>query len=246
MSTIRHACLSDLGKTHAGNEDRWYADPAFGLYLVSDGMAYAEPAQLVVDLLPNLLRSHLAGIAALTDQAAAPAVQMAIRDVSKKIRGIAFAEPPKEWEGLGATIVLALVSPPHALLAHLGDSRIYRHRSGLLEALTCDHSLVEELIQAGKLTREEVQQYAFNGGPTRFAGMVGDAHADTKLLELQQGDHLLLCSDGLTSMLRDEQIQAIMNERSSPEEGCRALVDAANAAGGEDNITALVLSWAGE
>jgi protein phosphatase len=241
MPTIRHACLSDLGKTHEANEDRWYADPAFGLYLVSDGMAYAEPAQLVVDLLPDLLRSHLTDIADLTEPAAASVIQHAIRQVSRKIRSLAVDEPEKEWQGLGATIVLALVRPPQALLAHLGDSRIYRHRAGRLQAMTSDHSVLEGLIQVGKLAREDAQRYAFNGGPTRFAGMAGDAHADTRLLELQAGDRLLLCSDGLTCMLREDTIETILNEQPEPEEACQALVEAANAAGGDDNITVLIV-----
>jgi protein phosphatase len=242
MVTIRHACLSDRGKTHPGNEDRWFADPAFGLYLVSDGMAYAEPAQLVVDLLPGLLCARLAGITDLTVPAAAQAVQDAIREVSEQIRSIAFAEPGAIWQGLGATIVLALVRLPHALLAHLGDSRLYLFRNGRLEALTRDHSLLEALIQAGKVVPQELRLLRFNGGPTRFAGMVGDAHADTRLLELETGDWFLLCSDGLTCMLAEETIQAILNEQQTPDDACRALVEAANGAGGEDNITVLLIS----
>jgi protein phosphatase len=241
MPTIRHACLSDLGKTHQENEDRWYVDHTFGLYLVSDGMAHAEPAQLVVESLPKLLRSHLAGVDDLSAPAASPAVQFAIRDVSRKIQSTASAKPQKDWLGLGATIVQAIVRPPYALLAHLGDSRIYLHRADRLEALTHDHSLLQELICAGKLSVEESQRYRFNGGPTRFAGMVGDAEADIRLLHLQLGDRLILCSDGLTCMLSDESIQAIMSDQPSPEDACRCLIDAANAAGGEDNITVLIV-----
>jgi protein phosphatase len=246
MPTIRYACLSDLGNTHAGNEDRWFADPAFGLYLVSDGMAHEEPAQLVVELLPDLVGSHLAGFAELAERGVIPAVQFAIRDASKTIRNLAFAEPGVSWQGLGATIVLALVWHPHVLLAHLGDSRIYLHRAGRLDAMTRDHSLLEELVQEGKIAPEEKGCYRFNGGPTRFAGMDGEAHADARLCELHPGVRLLLCSDGLTCMLSDGTIEAIMNEQARPDEACQALVEAANAAGGEDNITVLIISCDGD
>jgi PPM family protein phosphatase len=241
MQTVTYACLSDRGRTHRCNEDRWFADPSAGIFLVTDGMAVERPAQLVVDLLPGLIRHRLGGNSNLADEHASQAVRSAIAEVSERIHAAALEQSDVVWVGLGATIVLALVRWPHALLAHLGDSRIYLLRERRLEALTRDHSYVEELVGKGEMAREEVDRLAFNGGPTRFAGMADEAIADTRVVEMQQGDRLLLCSDGLPGMLDDIAIERILNEHVNAEAACRALVDAANDAGGEDNITVLLI-----
>jgi protein phosphatase len=241
MTILTHACLTDRGRAHPGNEDRWLADPVYGLYVVADGMAAEEPAQLVVDLLPQLLRKHGGANFDPTDGAFAERVRSAIAELSRQIHAAAL-EQPAEWLGLGATIALALVRCPHALIAHLGDSRIYLLRGRQLEALTRDHSLVEELVGQGKLAREQVDRLAFNGGPTRFAGMADEAVADVRWIEFLEGDRLVLCTDGLPSMLDDIAIERMLNAHPQPEAACRALVDAANHAGGGDNITVIVIA----
>ena len=244
MATITHACLTDRGYTHTGNEDRWLADPDYGLYLVADGMAAGEPAQLTVDLLPELILKHVGSILIRAERTCAERMRLAIAELSRRIHSIAL-EQQAEWLGLGATIALALVRWPHALLAHLGDSRIYLLRGGRLKALTRDHSYIEEIIEHGRMAREEADRLEFNGGPTRFAGMADEAVADTRWIELQEGDRLLLCSDGLPEMLDDSAIERVLNANPTPEAGCRALVDGANEAGGEDNITVMVIAVSG-
>jgi protein phosphatase len=242
MPTITFACLTDPGRTHSRNDDRWYADPGFGLFIVSDGMAVAEPPQLVVDLLPGLIQDRLGAEPNPLDESAAAAIRPAIAEVSEQIHATALEQPESGWLGLGATVAVAVVHWPHALLAHLGDSRIYLHRGGRLEAMTRDHSFVEYLVETGKLTRAQVTRTTFNGGPTRFAGMADEAVAETRLVELHEGDRLLLCSDGLPCMLDDAAIQDIMNAHLETQAACRALVDAATEAGGEDNITVIVVA----
>jgi protein phosphatase len=222
--------------THAGNEDRWLADPVQGLYLVADGMADERPAQLVVDRLPGLLRTKLAAVASLDDPKAADEVRAALAEVSEEVRirgGV---------EGMGSTVVVALVRGRQALVAHMGDSRAYLLRGGRLEPVTQDHSYLQELLACGEITPDEAAAAVSNGGPTRFVGMWGEPVADVRPLELRPGDRLLLCSDGLTGMLRDQQLQTILTETPAPADACRRLIDAANAAGGKDNITALVLA----
>ncbi len=233
--TIRlvHACRSDPGRTHDENQDRWFADPAQGLYLVADGMADERPAQLVVDRLPGLLLTHFQGITDLADPRAGPTVQAALAELNDDARRV-------DWSG--STLVLALVRERQALLAHLGDSRIYRLRRGELCALTRDHSLVNELLDGGAITQEEAARARSNGGPTRFFGMWGEPVADLRLVELLPDDRLLLCSDGLTGMVRDDVIRDILAQEPDPDGACRRLVEAANAAGGDDNITALVFA----
>jgi protein phosphatase len=242
MPTITFACHSDRGRTHSLNDDRWYADPGLGLFIVSDGMAVAEPAQLVVDLLPGLIEDRLGGESNPLEETTAAAVRSAIAEASRQVHTIALESPESSWLGLGATVALALVRWPLALLAHLGDSRIYLHRCGRLQALTRDHSFVEYMVETGKLTRAQADRSAFNGGPTRFAGMADEAVADTRIIELRERDRLLLCSDGLTSMVNESAIQGILNAHLETQAACRALVDAANEAGGADNITVIVVA----
>jgi protein phosphatase len=230
---ILHACLSDRGRTHAANEDRWLADPAQGLYVVADGMADERPAQLAIDRLPELLVPRLADI----DDAGDPRAQEAVRSVLAEV-----SEEARDLDTTGSTVVLALVRGRRVLLAHLGDSRIYLLRQDCLLQLSRDHSLLQEMVDRGELTSEEAAAGKYDGGPTRFLGMWGDPDADVSVLDLQPGDRLLLCSDGLTGMLSDEELRQILTREAAPAEACRRLIDAANAAGGADNITALVLA----
>jgi protein phosphatase len=234
-STILHACLSDRGRTHPANEDRWLADPERGLYIVADGMADERPAQLAVDRLPGLVRSHLRGVAGLDDPRAGEAVRAALAEASEEARDL---------NTTGSTVVLALVWGRRALLAHMGDSRIYLLRRGRLRPLTRDHSRLQDEVDRGVLTAAEARGRC-NGGPTRFLGMWGDPVAEVTVLDLCPGDRLLLCSDGLTEMLSDDELQRIVAEEPAPAEACRRLVHAANDAGGKDNITALVLAVTG-
>jgi protein phosphatase len=238
--TILHACLTDRGRVHEGNEDRLFADPGYGLYIVADGMAVEEPAQLVVDLLPKVIRRVLGRTPDPADPATACGIRAAISEVSQSVRDAAMDELPGGWLGLGAVLVLALVRGSQALLAHLGDSRIYLLRDRRLELMTQDHSHAEELVRLGKLTREQAEKLRSDTGPTRFAGMEDEAVADTRLVELFDGDRLLLCSDGLTAMLDDTAIERILNARTDPAGACRALVGSANTSGGEDNVTVIL------
>jgi protein phosphatase len=237
MPTISHAALSDAGRTHEHNEDRWLADPASGLYLVSDGMAEAVSPQIVVDTLPGLLDTALAGVKELTDPKAVEGVRAAADQVSRKVH----AESEQRCDMLGATMVLVLVRGGHALVAHLGDSRVYLLRAGTLERLTRDHSHLEKMIELGWIKPEE-RYWRGNGGPTRYAGMKAGAEADVRLLALRAGDRLLLCSDGLTEMLDDEELPALLAAPLTPEQACERLVAAANKAGGEDNITVVIVA----
>jgi PPM family protein phosphatase len=237
MTTVSHAALSDAGRTHDDNEDRWLADPARGLYLVSDGMAEAVSPQIVVDTLPGLLDSALAGVKDLTDPKAADGLRAAMAQVSRKVREVSASR----FDMLGATVVLALVRGGHALVAHLGDSRAYLLRGGALERLTRDHSQLEMLIALGWIKPEEASGRG-NGGPTRYAGMRADAEADVRVLELRPGDRLLLCSDGLTEMLDDDELPPLLAPPLTPEQACGRLVAAANQAGGNDNITVVVVA----
>jgi protein phosphatase len=202
-------------------------------------MAEDVSPQIVIDALPGLLQTALTGASDLTDGRAASAVRSAVAEVSRKVR----AEGERNYDVLGATVVLALVRGGRALVAHLGDSRAYLLRAGKLERLTRDHSHLEHMIDLGWIKPEEAGWHG-NGGPTRYAGMSAAAEADVRGLELRPGDRLLLCSDGLTEMLDDDEIREVLLPPLSPEQACERLVAAANRAGGEDNITVVLVAVA--
>lgn len=236
MKKSHHAALSDPGRTHDENQDRWQIDLELGLFVISDGMAEAVSPQLVVDALPAALREALAGVPSPTADQAAQAVGRAVAAVSEKVRH----ERGRRLDMLGATVVLALVRGRHALIAHLGDSRAYLLRAGQLERLTRDHSFVQRLVDLGWLTAEEAKGRS-NGGPTRYAGMAGSAEVHVRSVDLLSGDRLLLCSDGLTEQVKDEALRPLLDRELSPRQSCERLVAAANTAGGDDNVTVIVI-----
>lgn len=244
MITITAAGLSDRGRVRAENEDRWLADPQQGLFVVADGMggavAGALAATIVVETLPPLLRKHMQGDADLTDPRATAPVLAAIAELSAQLR--AQSEHQPGLDGIGATVVLALLRGSHGLIAHMGDSRAYLARAGRIERLTNDHSIVQLLLDSGEITHAEAATHPARGQVTRFVGMPGEALPEARLLELRPGDRLLLCSDGLTGILRDVVLLAVLRSNLTPDAMCHRLIGAANAAGGTDNITALIVA----
>jgi PPM family protein phosphatase len=143
---------------------------------------------------------------------------------------------------MGSTLVMAVVMDNTAFLAHVGDSRAYRiDREGELERLTLDHSLVEQLVLAGQIPAAEARTHKRRNIVYRTMGEKENVEVDVRKVDLEIGDRLLLCSDGLNSMIEDTQIAAIVHAAPSPMDAARQLVDAANIAGGDDNITAVIV-----
>jgi protein phosphatase len=203
-------------------------------------MANDIAPEVVVQRLPVLFQEILNGKAELSD----PKLRQQIGVLLEQLNVEVHVEMAKHGElGLGATLVLALVRAGQALIVHLGDSRAYLFRDGELQQLTWDHSYFQELVLRGVISAAEAQDARFNGGPTRFLGMADEAEADFQLLQLHPRDRLLLCSDGLTGMLRDPEIGKILGKKAAPAQLCHLLVEAANEAGGDDNITALVIEF---
>jgi protein phosphatase len=223
VPSLHIAGASDLGRARRDNQDRWLVDAAQGVCLVADGMggapAGAVAAQLVLDHLPAALRQHQAELADLAAPAALRGATEALGRVNDEAHW--YAEEHPEVRGMGSTVVLALVRGRWALIAHVGDSRAYRWRAGAIERLTADHA-----DDQGRLTQ--------------CVGTYGPIQAAARAVALEPGDRLLLCTDGLTNLLDDAAIGALLGGRGAPAAICRALIDAANASGGLDNITVIV------
>jgi PPM family protein phosphatase len=246
MRTIGYAGLSDVGRVRTDNEDHWFADPLQGLYLVADGIGGAVAgglaAQIVAEVLPPLLRRKLRATENLAAPETAQRVAAALVELSQQLHQ--KSQATQGLKGMGSTVVLALVHGLHAVVAHLGDSRAYLLHAGRLECLTKDHTLAQLLADRGQITSHELATHSARGQLTRFVGMGTESLPDARLVTLAPGDRLLLCSDGLSSMLSDPQIRDILSQQAAPETACRQLIAAANHAGGKDNITAVVLAVA--
>jgi len=225
--------LTDTGRRRRQNEDAFVCDPP--LFAIADGMGGAQAGELA---------SRLA--AAAIEEAGASAgdgegVVGAVRRANARIFERSLADPAVA--GMGTTATVALVDE-HAgtlTLAHVGDSRAYRYRAGELEQLTTDHSLVAELVRTGRLTEAEAAVHPHRSVITRALGTEADVEVDTRTVDLAEGDLVLLCSDGLSAMVRDGEIARLLEEsQRDPYAAADALVRAANAAGGEDNVTVVV------
>jgi protein phosphatase len=151
------------------------------------------------------------------------------------------AETNSRLHGMGTTLVALLVDETQALVAHVGDSRCYIWKNGTLRQWTQDHSLVDEQVRLGQLTREEAERSPLRNVITRAVGSQSSVLAELDEEEVEPGEIFLLCSDGLTREVTDAQIATILSGENDLEAGCRKLIDGANANGGRDNITCLLV-----
>ena len=241
---ITYAGTTHTGRVREKNEDNWAAKPKQGLYVVSDGMGGQFAGQLasriVVGTLPALLGRSMSQVHDLSAPEASDRLRSALRELSDQMRQQSVGEPG--LEGMGATVVLALVRDSRALIGHMGDSRAYLLRDGRLRQLTKDHSIVQLLIDSGDIHPEQAAGHPARGQLSRYVGMDGEPLPEAQHLELQGGDRLLLCTDGLHGMLSDGELQCILESAVQPDQACERLIDRANDAGGKDNITAIVMS----
>jgi protein phosphatase len=247
LGTITAAGLTDRGRIRKKNEDHWFADPERGLFIVSDGMGGHVGGELaskiVVEVLSSLLKTRLEGFQDLSEPHVAKYILKTLAEFNEHFRD--ESNKHANIAGMGATVVLVLVRNAHALISYMGDSRAYLLRKSSLERLTRDHSIVQILVDTGELTPKQAATYPGRSQITRYVGMDGKALPEARLITLHPGDRLLLCSDGLTGMLTDLVITRLLLKHFNPEDACRALILAANAAGGHDNITAVIIDWHG-
>ena len=145
------------------------------------------------------------------------------------------------YKEMGATLVMALIRDGRAYIGSVGDSRIYRFRKGALVQMTKEHSVVSELLSAGKIEPQDVPDHPTQGQITRYIGMEGGLKPFVRSFAIENGDRLLLCTDGLTDMVDDDTIARILSDKDDAQTVCNVLVKNANQAGGLDNITVIVI-----
>ena len=242
-SLINYAGLTDRGRRRKFNEDNWYADLELGLFIVSDGMGGHAGGELastmVVEELPRLLRQRMADSTTLSDPNTIVSLVLALADLNERFHETTLKND--HLKGMGATIALAFIRESGTIVAHMGDSRAYLLRDKKLSQLTRDHSVVQKLLDAGKIRPEEISKHPSRGQITRCMGMPGLPHPEVQTLSLLPGDRLLLCTDGLTRMLNEERITDLISENPIPYTACRVMINDANEAGGIDNIAVVLI-----
>jgi protein phosphatase len=234
------AASTDVGMCRRANEDCYAMAPEVGLYLVADGMGGHKAGQIASRLASEC---SVRAIQALESQAVAPleklrhAVGCANREIHQR------AERNSELRGMGTTLVALLVEQGRVALAHVGDSRAYRIRRGRIRLLTDDHSIVAELLRRRKISEDDAREHPHRHVLTRALGVAPATEPDLAELTPLPGDTFVLCSDGLTTHLEDNEILAVVEQERELQETCDALIEGANQRGGLDNITILALRF---
>ena len=230
---IRFAAVTDTGRRRRRNEDAYVGEPP--LFAIADGMGGAQAGEVASGLAAAVLEETR-----LDAGDGEGRVEELIREANRRV--FQRSNEDAATSGMGTTMTVALVNDTEGTIAfgHVGDSRAYRVRSGQLDQLTDDHSLVGELMRSGKLSQEEAESHPQRSVITRALGTEPDIDVDTFTVEVEEDDLFLLCSDGLTDMVSDREILSLLQGGDDLQAAAEALVEAANAGGGEDNITVVV------
>lgn len=227
---------TDIGLVRKVNQDNYYISEDDGLFIVADGMGGHKAGEVASRMAIDTIRSEF-------KKAQRPKqLQQLIRlmyDCIDKANETVYATAVKEsdYSGMGTTLVVCCIFEDTAVIAHVGDSRGYIIRDGSIEQVTEDHSVVQQLINKGSITKEEARSHPQRNMITRAVGTDKTVCVDTCVLDIKKGDYILLCSDGLSGMIEDDEMLRILLRTESHQ----ALIDKANDYGGRDNITVIIL-----
>jgi len=231
LRIIEQAGRTDVGRQRSANEDSLVVDPP--LFAVADGMGGAKAGEVASAV-------AVEAVEGATESGEPAEAQLAniVRQANRRIYDLAVADESRR--GMGTTLTLAKVHGDEVSFAHVGDSRAYRLRGGELEQLTRDHSLVAELERSGQITPEAAEHHPQRSIITRALGPEPDVEVDTYTLAGRDADLFLICSDGLTSMIADDEVGSILRSAGSLDAAADELIRAANQSGGKDNITVIL------
>lgn len=244
-----HAALSDVGIKRTHNEDSWLASPELQLYAVADGMGGHAGGETASRVAIATLEQEIT--AARRDRpqlfgapfplARSPVAEL-LRDAMEAACAAVYhaAQASPGLEGMGTTATALLLVGDQAFVAHVGDSRLYMVRGELIQQITEDHSLVHEQVKAGIITAEQARTSRYKNIITRSIGFEEDVLVDVMGVSVEPGDLFLLCSDGLSNLVEDYEMREILRTVALAQVPQR-LVELANARGGDDNITAVVV-----
>ncbi len=250
MTRIKACGLSDVGLTRTHNEDCFDIDPDHHMYVVADGMGGHSHGEVASRIAVKAIRDFVVQTADRDTtwpfaydtrlQRHSNRLKAAVRIAHDRV--LRAIRNDGSLVGMGTTVVGFLIDDDTAAVAHVGDSRAYRLRGGQLDLLTQDHTWVNEQVVAGYLSEEQARAHPLKNVVTRALGGESEVVVDVKEYDLRAGDVYLLCSDGLTTMLSDEEIGERLQASQPADQICRSLVKDANSRGGLDNITVVLLS----
>ena len=237
------AAASDIGRVRKLNEDSFACLPDAGLFVVCDGMGGAAAGEVASQLaVQTIVESYPQNLQSATGDGYRPST-VHLAAALERANYVVYerAHQDEAHAGMGTTVVAVSVEDNVASIAHMGDSRAYLSQGGRFEALTRDHSLVEEEVQAGVLDRESSLQAEHQNVLLRALGAEPNAEVELAEVPLQAGDYLLLCSDGLTRTVSEADMQSAIATLREPQRICDRLIADANANGGPDNVTVIVV-----
>src|SRR5438128_1436870 len=225
----------------SGNEDNFSAeaDEQRGLFIVADGMGGHAAGEVASEMAVQIVQRELTELRDLESNGVERRVTEALKTANRAIHERTLIEVDKQ--GMGTTVSVLIISGRRYLIGQVGDSRVYLLRDGALAQLTKDHSYVQEQVDAGFLTPEQARYHPYSNVITRCVGASPDVEPDVYRGEVKLGDIYLVASDGLTGMVDDRRIHALLMSRAEPERKVHSLISEANGRGGLDNITAIVV-----
>lgn len=240
--------VTDRGLARSNNEDSVVVDESVALAVLADGMGGYNAGEVASNMATTFIRSELGrwlgeAPAMVSENDVRRAMDICVDNANRSIFNAANANP--QYAGMGTTLVVAVFRGSRLLVGHVGDSRTYRWRGGRLTQITRDHSLLQEQIDAGLLTPEQAAKSTHKNLVTRAVGVEDVVLLETHAHGVMPGDIYLLCSDGLSDMLSDDEISQVLHAHHTIAETGDALVSAANSAGGRDNIAVILVTVRG-
>ncbi len=239
MMRFSCAARTDVGVVRSGNEDTYLMANERGLFVVADGMGGHAAGEVASEMAARLIAERYAPVKGMSDDELMGQMVGAIRSANAAIFERTVTEHDKR--GMGTTATALALLPRRYLIGHVGDSRAYILRGGVLSQLTKDHSYVQEQVDAGRLSPEDARVHPYANVITRCVGSNGDVVPDLYIGTLDPEDLLLLASDGLTGMIEDEDLHEILSEDNDLEAKVDRLIAEANRRGGLDNITVILV-----
>jgi protein phosphatase len=251
MLNTQSAVASDPGLRREGNEDAYCARADLGLYMVADGMGGHVAGEVASRLAVETVESFVSDTRDADPNRTWPfpydpsvsldgnRLKAGFRLANRRLAAAMAGDDA--LRGMATTAAAVLIGTPRPVVAHVGDSRVYRFRGGALEQVTQDHSWVSEQVRAGVLSQADARRHPWRNVVTRALSGGDDPEVEVSEIDLEAGDRLMICSDGLSGVVPVDRMEQIIGAGKSLDDTCRALIAAANDAGGPDNITVAML-----
>jgi len=235
---VRSCAISDVGKKRQKNEDSYLINDKLNLFIVADGMGGHAGGEYASRIAITTIEESFKAHESASEMTPEALVETSIKEAGAKI--VAKAEEDRALKGMGTTVIALHLADKKVILGHVGDSRAYLFRGGVLEQLTEDHSLVNEQVKSGLISEEEAKTHQFKNIITRSLGVTPEVEVDLVTKKIKSGDAFLLCSDGLSNLVELSEMEKELRERETVL-AAKSLVDIANKRGGDDNITVIIV-----